>query len=70
MPRDKTDRADVKGLFEAYRNSDIRPVPIKTLSQQQLTALHRIRGATKQRYQIRHRNRAALRSYLWPQGGG
>ena len=27
-------------------------------------------GAIKQRYQIRHRNRAALRSYLWPQGGG
>ena len=44
VPRDKTDRADVKGLFEAYRNSDIRPVPIKTLSQQQLTALHRIRS--------------------------
>ena len=44
VPRDKTDRADVKGLFEAYRNSDIRPVPIKTLSQQQLTALQRIRS--------------------------
>jgi transposase len=42
--RDKTDRADVKGIFEAYRNSDIRPVPIKTLSQQQLMSLHRIRS--------------------------
>ena len=30
----------------------------------------RSEGATKQRYQIRHRNRAALRGYLWPQGGG
>ena len=39
----KTDRADVKGLIEAYRNSDIHPVPIKTLAQQQLTSLHRIR---------------------------
>ena len=44
VPRNKTDRADVKGLLEAYRNSDIRPVPIKTLAQQQLTALHRIRS--------------------------
>ena len=44
VPRDKTDRADVKGLLEAYRNTDIRPVPIKTLAQQQLTALHRIRS--------------------------
>ena len=44
VPRNKTDRADVKGLLEAYRNSDICPVPIKTVAQQQLTALHRIRS--------------------------
>ena len=37
--RNKTDRTDVKGLLEAYRDSDIHPVPIKTLAQQ-LTALH------------------------------
>ena len=42
--RSKTDRADVKGMLEAWRNSDIRPVPVKTLSQQQLTALHRMRS--------------------------
>ena len=42
--RNKTDRTDVKGLLEAYRDSDIHPVPIKTLAQQQLTALHRIRS--------------------------
>ena len=42
--RNKTDRADVKGLLEAYRNSEIHPVPIKTIPQQQLTALHRIRS--------------------------
>ncbi len=42
--RNKTDRADVKGLLEAYRNSAIHPVPIKTIAQQQLTALHRIRS--------------------------
>jgi transposase len=41
--RNKTDRSDVKGLLEAHRNSEIRPVPIKNESQQQLTALHRVR---------------------------
>jgi transposase len=40
----KTDRTDVKGMLEAWRNSDIRPVPIKTPEQQQLMALHRIRN--------------------------
>ena len=43
--RDKTDRADVKGLLEASRNSAIRPVPVKTVSQQGLTGLHRVRSA-------------------------
>jgi transposase len=42
--RSKTDRTDVKGMLEAWRNSDIRPVPVKTESQQQLTALHRVRS--------------------------
>ncbi len=42
--RNKIDRTDVKGLLEAYRNSAIHPVPIKTIPQQQLTALHRIRS--------------------------
>lgn len=44
VQRSKTDRADVKGMLEAWRNADIRPVPVKTESQQQLTALHRIRA--------------------------
>ena len=43
--RDKTDRADVKGLLEARRNHAIRPVAVKTLSQQGLTGLHRVRSA-------------------------
>src|SRR5688572_19091490 len=42
--RSKTDRSDVKGMLEAWRNSDIRAVPIKTESQQQLTSLHRVRS--------------------------
>jgi transposase len=45
MQRNKTDRTDVKGMLEAGRNSDIVPVPIKTESQQQLTALHRVRSS-------------------------
>jgi transposase len=44
VQRGKTDRADVKGMLEAWRNSDIRPVPVKSESQQQLTSLHRIRA--------------------------
>ena len=42
--RNKTDRTDTKGILEAYRNAEIRPVPIKSLAQQSLTTLHRLRG--------------------------
>lgn len=42
--RDKTDRADATALLEAHRNEQIAPVPIKTLHQQTLAALHRIRS--------------------------
>jgi transposase len=45
VQRSKTDRADVKGMLEASRNTDIRPVPVKSESQQQLTGLHRVRSA-------------------------
>jgi transposase len=41
----KTDRADAKALLEAFRNDEIRPMPVKTLAQQELTALHRARSA-------------------------
>ena len=41
----KTDRTDVKGILEAYRNEEIRPVPIKSPAHQALTALHRLRSA-------------------------
>ena len=44
VQRSKTDRTDVKGMLEAWRNSDIRPVPVKSESQQQLTSLHRVRS--------------------------
>ena len=41
----KTDRTDAKGLLEAQRNEQIRPVPVKSVDQQALSALHRLRSA-------------------------
>jgi transposase len=41
--RNKTDRTDTEALLEAARCGDIRPVPVKTLEQQTLLALHRVR---------------------------
>lgn len=43
--RDKTDRSDAKALLEAYRNKEIRPVPVKSVPQQALASLHRLRSA-------------------------
>jgi transposase len=43
--RNKTDRTDTRGILEAHRNEDIHPVPIKSIEQQALTSLHRIRSA-------------------------
>jgi transposase len=42
--RNKTDRTDAKGLLEAFRNEDVHPVPVKSETQQALTALHRLRS--------------------------
>ena len=44
VPRNKTDRTDAKGILEAFRNQAIHPVPVKTVSQQALAALHRLRS--------------------------
>jgi transposase len=44
IQRNKTDRSDAKGILEASRNEDIRPVPVKTVAQQVLTSLHRLRS--------------------------
>jgi transposase len=41
----KTDRADAIALLEASRNEAIDPVPVKTVEQQALTSLHRLRSA-------------------------
>ncbi len=40
----KTDRTDVKGILEVYRNADIRPVPVRSVAQQSLATLHRFRS--------------------------
>ena len=42
--RNKTDRTDAKGLLEAFRNDALRPVPVKSETQQALAALHRLRS--------------------------
>ena len=39
----KTDRADAKALLEASRNHALTPVPVKSVEQQAVLALHRIR---------------------------
>lgn len=41
----KSDRSDAKALLEAWRNEDIRPVPVKEVSHQVLAALHRVRSS-------------------------
>jgi len=43
--RNKTDRTDAKALLEVFRNDDLRPVPVKSETQQALAALHRLRSA-------------------------
>jgi transposase len=40
----KTDPADAEALLEAGRNERIRPVPVQSIDQQGLTALHRVRS--------------------------
>lgn len=41
----KTDRSDAKGLLEAWRNEQIQPVPVKSVDQQAVSGLHRLRSA-------------------------
>lgn len=41
--RQKTDRTDVVGLLDAQRSAGVKAVPVKTVAQQELLALHRLR---------------------------
>jgi transposase len=43
LRRNKTDRTDAEAVLEALRSGQITPVTVKTVSQQELVALHRIR---------------------------
>jgi transposase len=40
----KTDRTDADALLEANRNENIKPVPVKTVQQQALSSVHRMRA--------------------------
>jgi transposase len=42
--RNKTDGADARALLEALRNDALRAVPVKTVAQHGLAALHRLRS--------------------------
>ncbi len=61
VKRNKTDEADAAALIEAARCSDIKPVPVKTVEQQQVQALHRLRS---QWLKTRHRYVNILRGIL------
>jgi transposase len=41
--RNKTDRTDTEAMLEANRCAELHPVPVKTIEQQGLQALHRVR---------------------------
>ena len=47
VKRNKTDAADAAALIEALRCQDIKPVPVKTIDQQQILQLHRMREQYK-----------------------
>ena len=63
----KNDRADTKALLEAYRNEEILSVPIKSVRQHTLAALHRMALHTDRTHQCRTRDPARART-LHPQG--
>ncbi len=42
--RNKTDRTDAEALLEAVRSGQITPVTVKSVAQQELLALHRVRA--------------------------
>ncbi len=62
--RNKTDAADAAALIEASRCADIKPVPVKTVDQQQILQLHRFRERYKrQRVAGINGLRGALREF-------
>lgn len=71
VQRNKTDAADAAALIEAVRNPELRAVPVKSIEQQQLLQLHRLREQLK-RTRTRRINllRGQLREFglVVPQG--
>lgn len=65
VQRHKTDRTDAEALLEAVRSGRIRPVTVKTVVQQELLALHRMRD---QWMATRTARINALRGFLQEQG--
>jgi transposase len=63
--RDKTDGTDAKALLEARRNEAIHPVPVKSVDQQALAVLHRLRSNWMR---TRTARLNALRGYLREHG--
>lgn len=45
--RNKTDQADTEALLDAYRSERIHPVPVRSVDQQQIQQLHRLREQWK-----------------------
>ena len=45
--RNKTDQTDTEALLDAYRSGRVHPVPIRSVDQQQIQQLHRVREQWK-----------------------
>lgn len=45
--RNKTDRTDTEALIDAYRSGRVDPVPVRSIEQQQIQQLHRVREQWK-----------------------
>lgn len=69
--RNKTDRSDAEGLLEANRCGGIHPVAVKTVEQQTLQALHRLRAQWQATRTARlNAMRGVLREYGVPLAAG
>lgn len=64
VKRNKTDAVDAAALIEASRSEEIKPVPIKTIDQQGMLQLHRVREQYKRTRNARmNLMRGILREY-------
>ena len=69
--RNKTDRTDTEALLEAHRCEGIKPVPVRSVEQQQIQQLHRVREQWKKSRTARINTlRGCLRElgYVIPEG--